>query len=82
MGGRIFSSRKSTLTYRNFMRNISTPDLLFSVQFNTMAVSAVCGAKLIAIPIRPVINAARIENILFIQKIINREYIILAQVRL
>ena len=47
-----------------------------------MAVSAVCGAKLTAIPIRPVIKAARIENILFIQKIINREYIILAQVRL
>lgn len=30
-----------------------------------MAVSAVCGAKLIAIPIRPVTNAARIANILF-----------------
>ena len=47
-----------------------------------MAASAVWGANVIAIPIRPVINAARIENILFIQEIINREYIIMAQVRL
>jgi hypothetical protein len=36
----------------------------FFVQFNTMAASAVCGAKLIAIPRRPVIKAARIANTL------------------
>jgi len=74
-----FTAHKSTLTYRSFMRNISTSDLLFFVQFNTIAVSAVCGAKLIAISIRPVINAARIANILFIQKLMNQKYITLAQ---
>jgi hypothetical protein len=45
--------------------------IVLFVQFNTMAVSGVCGAKLIAIPRRPVISAARTANTLFMLKIMN-----------
>jgi hypothetical protein len=65
------NSYKSTQLIEASCINISTPDLFFFVQFNTIAVSAVCGAKLIAIPRRPVINAARIAIILFILQIMN-----------
>jgi hypothetical protein len=46
-------------------------DYFSFVQFNIIASSAVGGAKLIAIPRRLVINAARIANALFMQKIAN-----------